>query len=381
MDSKYLILSGYFIYYIRHTTCRLCIIRNFIVMGKINPTAKLLKLIFDSTNYKHLIDSSMFITGSTGFLGSALLKSIDYINREKKTNIKIFLLLRKNSNYASIQDLNNTEVEVINGDLTNFKFVSLPIDHIIHLASEKAENLIKYNKQKKNTIIYGTKRLIEYNKIINAKSFTFLSSGAIYGKNCKSKKGWKEENDYKNDLKNSNLNYAKFKREAEKILQDYYYLSGNLKTLNIFRAFSFGGYDNKENKFAYHNFIKKRIKRKNIYLQSNGNSIRNYMHPLDLANWIFKSLNLKGKNIINSGSNHNVSIKELANIIAAHKFDDLPRVKIYLGNKKEQDIYIPNLNKANRISLECKVSLQKQIEESFYIYYNTEYHEKKNCSF
>ena len=62
-------------------------------MDKINPTAKLLKLIFDSTNYKHLIDSSMFITGSTGFLGSALLKSIDYINREKKTNIKIFLLL------------------------------------------------------------------------------------------------------------------------------------------------------------------------------------------------------------------------------------------------------------------------------------------------
>ena len=84
MDLKYLILSGYFIYYIRHTTCRLCIIRNFIVMYKINPTAKLLKLIFDSTNYKHLIDSSMFITGSTGFLGSALLKSIDYINRKKK---------------------------------------------------------------------------------------------------------------------------------------------------------------------------------------------------------------------------------------------------------------------------------------------------------
>ena len=78
--------------------------------------------------------------------------------------------------------------------------------------------------------------------------------------------------------------------------------------------------------------------------------------------------------------NHNVSIKELANIIAAHKFDDLPRVKIYLGNKKEQDIYIPNLHKANRISLKCKVSLQKQLEESFYIYYNTEYHEK-NCSF
>ena len=148
-------------------------------------------------HHKHLIDSSMFITGSTGFLGSALLKSIDYINREKKTNIKIFLLLRKSSNYVSIQDLNNTEVEVINGDLTNFKFVSLPIDHIIHLASEKAENLIKYNKKKKNIIIYGTKRLIEYNKIINAKSFTFLSSGAIYGKNCKSKEGWKEENDNK----------------------------------------------------------------------------------------------------------------------------------------------------------------------------------------
>ena len=66
---------------------------------------------------------------------------------------------------------------------------------------------------------------------------------------------------------------------------------------------------------------------------------------------------------------------------SAGKFNDLPRVKIYLGNKKEQDIYIPNLNKANQISLKCKVSLQKQIEESFYIYYNTEYHEKKNCSF
>ena len=50
-------------------------------MGKINPTAKLLKLIFDTTNYKHLIDSSMFITGSTGFLGSAILRFFYYLEK------------------------------------------------------------------------------------------------------------------------------------------------------------------------------------------------------------------------------------------------------------------------------------------------------------
>ena len=34
---------------------------------------------------------------------------------------------------------------------------------------KKQKTLVTYNKQRKNIIIYGTKRLIEYNKIINAR--------------------------------------------------------------------------------------------------------------------------------------------------------------------------------------------------------------------
>ena len=39
----------------------------------------------------------------------------------------------------------------------------------MNLGSETAENLINYNKKKQNNIIFGTGRLIEYNKIINIK--------------------------------------------------------------------------------------------------------------------------------------------------------------------------------------------------------------------
>ena len=125
------------------------------------------------------------------------------------------------------------------------------------------------------------------------------------------------------------------------MLLEYFKNSKNLKTLNIFRAFSFGGSEfNSDSHFAYYKFIKNRILNKDIKLYSLGTSTRNYMHPLDLANWMLLSLKFKNINLINTGNtDSNTTIYNLAKKIAEYKYYDLPLVRVKKAHSMITKLY------------------------------------------
>ena len=342
-----------------------------------NKYSSLYKIVFSDNNFNYLKRKTFFVTGGTGFLGFWFLKSINYLNLSYNLGIQIYLLVRRRENVYKIRELKNTKFHIIYGGLNDFGFEKYPIDHILHLAAETSLEKNKNYIDVINTIINGTLRITEYSNFISATSITYLSSGGVYGKHCKQKKGWEENDTSSPYIYDDVATYGISKKCAEKILVEGFKSSKRLNTLNIFRAFSFGGsFFNSNNHFAYDNFIKNRFLSKNIELKSKGESIRNYMHPLDLANWILQSLKLKKINIINTGSEKNISIYELAKKIANFNFNRLPKVQVEIGEYNKIENYIPNLDKSRNLGLKSKLSIDIQIKDSLNYYY-TKYDKKR----
>jgi dTDP-glucose 4,6-dehydratase len=328
--------------------------------------------VLDKENHNHLKDKKFFITGGTGFLGMWLLRAIDYLNYKNNLNIKVILLTRNKNNYKKIIELKNTKCHFNFGNITDFSLEKINIDHIFHLAAETSlKKNLDYESVVDN-IINGTLRIIKYANLVSPKAITYLSSGGVYGKNCINKNGWNEEDKYSPSVFDDVATYGFSKKCSEKILYEYYKSSKNLKTLNIFRAFSFGGSQfNKNSHFAYYNFIKNKALNKDIKLNSTGSSFRNYMHPLDLANWMLLSLKFKNVNLVNTGNiENNISIYNLAKKIAQYKYYDLPLVKVKKGTIKDHQNYIPNLCKSVELGLKARLSLDMQIEDSLQEYYS-----------
>ena len=321
-------------------------------------------------DFNHLYNKTIFITGATGFLGMWLIRSIDYLNKTLCLNIKIIILLRSKNKKKLLKNFKNVNIDYINGSVTNFSFKNKKIDHIIHLAAETSEKKNKDKIEVVNTIINGTIRVLNYSQYIKANSISYLSSGGVYGKDCINEEGWKESDNNCPNLYDSVATYGLSKKCAENILIESFKKSSNLKVINIFRAFSFGGsYFNTDNHFAFDDFIKKRINQKDINLLSNGLVMRNYMHPLDIASWILTSKKFDKVNLFNTGANKNYSIKNLAKRIAKIKYNGLPPIKVKTGSIKTKENYIPNLNLAKKFGLKAKISLDMQIKDSLNYYY------------
>lgn len=338
-------------------------------------THYLFDLVFKDKKFIFLKNSNIFITGATGFLGKWLIEALIYLNEKHKLNITLSLLIRnKKFSLKLLSEINkskSTNIKIILGDIRNFIFPNDKIDHIIHLAST---NLIKSAVIKSNSldiIVNGTKRIIELSRAADAFSITYLSSGAVYGKNCPRRLGWKE-NDKTIDLFDNNIDfYAKAKKLAENLVIKKFYNLEKLQTLNIFRSFSFGGSGfNEDNSYAFDSFIKDRIANKIIRLDSDGNSKRNYMHPIDLSNWILKGLNFKEINIVNTGINKSYRLKNLAVNISTYKYNSLSKVAVELGKINKTENYIPNISKANQLGLKSYIPLELQIEDSLNFHYS-----------
>tara|TARA_B100000963_G_C22623061_1_gene670927 strand:- start:269 stop:1321 length:1053 start_codon:yes stop_codon:yes gene_type:complete len=344
-------------------------------MSLLNNKDFLCDLVLNRSNFKNLAGKSIFITGSTGFLGKWILHALAFINNKNNLDLKLYLLVRdKKKIIELIKNIKNAHkifIKIIVGDVRSFNFPSNKIDHIIHLASESLKRSIKNEKNTLSVTINGTRRVIALSNLCNTTSLTYLSSGAVYGKNCPYLSGWSEKDLTINSNNTSNNSYANAKIIAEQYLIKEFSNSNNLKTLNILRAFSFGGSGfNKKNNYAFDSFIQNRISNENIKVLSNGKNKRNFMHPLDLSNWILKGLELKGSRVINTGSNQNHTINRLAKNIADFSYKDLSKVSVELGDIDHRENYIPNLCEAKKLGFKAYITLKMQIEESLVFYYN-----------
>ena len=85
---------------------------------------------------------------------------------------------------------------------------------------------------------------------------------------------------------------------------------------------------------------------------------------------IKSTLNFKEINVLNTGINKSLKLKNLAANISTYNYNSLSKVPVELGNINKTENYIPNISKANQLGLKSYIPLELQIEDSLNFHYS-----------
>ncbi|KAF0151087.1 MAG: dTDP-glucose 4 6-dehydratase [Ignavibacteria bacterium] len=303
-------------------------------------------------------DKTIFITGGTGFFGKWFLETFAYANYKLDLNFRIIVLSRNPEKFLDefVYIKNNPIFKFIKGDVRNFDFPNEQIDYIIHAATEASAKLNNEDPLLMlDTIVEGTRIALELAKEKKVKSFLFISSGAVYGKQPSEIAHISEEYNGAPNCLEQDSAYGEGKRVGE-LLSAIYFRQYHIP-VKIARCFAFiGPYLPLDAHFAIGNFILNVLQGKDIIIEGDGTPYRSYLYTADLMIWLLTII-LQGKNNVayNVGSDEDVSIKELATTIA-NCFENKIEIKIATASEATKNIerYVPSVS---RIKQELQVDV------------------------
>ncbi len=282
-----------------------------------NPLADDLNIILEHTQdvWSELRGQNLFITGGTGFFGSWLLESLCWANDQLDLDIKATILSRSPEVFAQklphIAD--HPSITWLKGNVKDFVFPEGEYPYVIHAASE---GNLQQNQQfpltQFDTIISGTKHVLDFASIHATRKLLFTSSGAVYGKQPPELSHIPEDYLGAPDVMTVASSYGEAKRAAEMLCTLYANQFG-FET-KIARCFAFvGPYLPLDANYAIGNFIRDAMKGGPIVIKGDGTPYRSYLYAADLTVWLWTILT-KGQSCrpYNVGSDQAISIRELA---------------------------------------------------------------------
>lgn len=297
---------------------------------------------------------NVLITGGAGFIGSALAKRL-LAENYKVTVIDDFSTGRK----ENIDDmLRNRGFHLITGSITDETIVGKAIeecDLIYHLAATVGVKRVVENPLE--TVIYdtiGTSIILKYASAKGVKVI-LTSTSEVYGKSQKIP--FKEEDDVVIGTPEvGRWSYACSKLLDEFLAVGYFHERGLpvviIRFFNIVGPGQVGHYG-----MVIPRFFKSALKNQPIHIYGNGEQVRCFTY-IDDAIDIVLGLAVNEKavgQIINLGSNNQVSIKELASAIkhitrSSSKIVYEPYHKYYGSRFQDIKKRVPDLTKLKRIA-------------------------------
>lgn len=308
----------------------------------------------------------IFITGGTGFFGVWLVEFLVYANKILSLNMQISVLTRNKENYFRKMPcfLKYESLKYIEGDVRSFRYLGNSYDVVIHAATDTS---LTHKKEKSlynfDVITSGTKNVLDFAVASGVQDVVLISSGAVYGEQPRELKKISESFSgapCTNDIKSV---YGEGKRVTE-LLGLLYSENYNIN-VKIARCFSFiGPYMDLNNGFAIGDFIKNFVNDDTIVINGDGTPYRSYLYMSDMVIWLLTIL-VRGDNCTpyNIGSEHAVSIKELAVMVSKIDNKNLP-IQI-LEKKSDESLprrYIPSVEKAyDELGLRQRIDLNDMI--------------------
>lgn len=313
--------------------------------------------------WERLRGGRVFVTGATGFFGTWLLETFLHANEKLNLGAELVGLSRNPTVFAEKAPhiTNHPAIKMHAGDVRDFIFPEGEFSHVIHAGTTSSAPVPALEMLE--TITRGTRRALDFALACKAKRFLFVSSGAIYGEALSGEHRFFENDHTAPSSMDSSSPYSKGKRLAE-ILCQLYHEKHQLET-TIARCFAFvGPHLPLDAHFAIGNFLRDALEKKPIVIKSDGRSERSYLYVADLMIWLWTIL-FQGKPCLpyNVGSERNVSIKELAELVR----DVLePQQKIEIGTGGKISFYIPNTQRAQQeLGLQEWVSLEEGVKKHF----------------
>lgn len=331
--------------------------------------------IFNKTKnlWPEVKNKNIFLSGGTGFFGTWILKAFIKANVNLNLNSNIYVLTRNPENHQKMHPTLHEydSIKFIKGDIRKFDFLDINFDFIIHGATTNAHET--FNKQdpllKYDTIVNGTKRILDFAYKCKCKKFLLISSGSCYG-NVPEQLSKIDENYNGSPITvDQNFDFSvlgEAKRMSE-MLSNIYSNKFGIET-KIARCFSFvGPYMPLDIHYAIGNFLLDASLGRIINIKGNGKQVRSYMYISDLIIWLFNILfNGQKNSIYNVGSEERITIYDLAKKISTLSSKNID-IKILNQNINSlQNLYIPSTKKINNeLNLGQEINLETAIKKTY----------------
>lgn len=307
--------------------------------------------------------STLLVIGGTGFFGKSILDSFCR-GQLDEWNINRVIAMSRNADRlrSEAPQLIDSRVELVNADISSIDW--LPnADYVVHAAaSSDARNyLAQPESEKKNILaaVYNYCRLAPRFHL-NSK-IVYASSGAVYGTQPPEVEFIEEKYEVRNseDIPEGKRDYAIAKRDAEAAIKGLV-LQG--LHVSIARCFAFvGPWLPRDQHFAIGNFIEDSLQSRSIKVKATHPVYRSYMYADDLVRWlmVIASNATFACEVFNVGSDHAVTMKELAECVAKDT-DCIVELPEQISNKTDR--YIPSTKKAREtLGLEINTKLDEAI--------------------
>lgn len=291
-------------------------------------------------------NKTFMVTGATGLIGSLIIKTLLYLNKEKHLNTKIIGVIRNVSKARKIYgDLTyDDKLSFTVSDLAKDKInLDEHIDFLVHAASVTTSRyLVESPVESFDVAINGTQRVLEFAKEKKVSKVIYISSMEVYGNLNLNRMATEDDLGYI-DLKNVRSVYSEGKRICELLCKAYVSEYGmNIVSARLAQTFGAGILPGENRVFAQ--FARSIIEDKPIVLHTEGNSEGNYVYTIDAIMAIF-ILILKGQ----SGETYNIAnpeshttIREMAELVASNFSENKSKVIIDIPKDVQNYGYAPD---------------------------------------
>ncbi len=301
-------------------------------------------------------NTKIYITGHRGMVGTALLSEL------------------ATQQHTNIVTTTSKELDLRNQAAVNI-FFATEQPAVVILAAAKVGGI---NANIKNPAVFIGDNLMIQNNVIDAayrngcKQFVFIGSSCIYPKECP--QPMKEEYLLTGQLEPTNEGYAIAKIAGIKMLEGYY-KQYNFKSINLMPCNLYGPNDSFD--LEHSHVLSALVKRfvdaaaanaPEITLWGTGIARREFMHVHDLSRAILFMLeNYTSPDIINIGWGTDVSIKELAEMIA-HKVGFTGQLIWDSAKPNGMLRKCMDVSKMKALGFEPSITLEQGVDEMISIY-------------
>jgi nucleoside-diphosphate-sugar epimerase len=312
---------------------------------------------------------SFFITGGTGFFGMWLLESFAHINDTLGLSMRAVVLTRDPVAFAlkAPHLARRSDLQFIQGDVRTFAFPAGRFDYVIHAATEASAKLNdEAPHEMLDSIIGGTRRVLDFAAQCGVKKLLLTSSGAVYGKQPSEITHVSEDYAGAPDPLLPGSAYGEGKRVSEHMCAIH--ARQHRYEVKIGRCFAFvGPYLPLDGTFAIGNFIRDALRGDPIRIGGDGTPMRSYLYAADLAVWLwallFKAPSARAYNV---GSAEALSIKQLAETVST-AFSERSTVQLAQSPALNRPIsrYVPAVDRAaTELGLYNTVTLHDAIQRT-----------------
>ena len=281
------------------------------------PDADLDHVVGGVRAWERLRGARILVTGATGFVGKWLLASLLEADRRLDLGVSIVALSRDPAAFLrAAPAFGQTDaVEWVTGDVRDFALPRGRFGFVVHGATEvigQGPPLELFD-----TIVTGTRRVLDCAVAAGAHDVLLLSSGAVYGRQPPELARVAEDFAGAPDLRGPGSAYGEGKRVAD-WLGALYAAQGGLGVKSARIYAQVGPHLPLDQQFAIGNFIGDALQGRPVRVRGDGSTIRSYLYAADLAVWLWTIL-LEGRAgaAYNVGSDEPVALGALARRVAA----------------------------------------------------------------